>query len=94
MLFIMRRIGLRVHDALPTAGELLVPLLIWSWVFEIYLPSVPFFKGLATSDCLDILAYTLGGCFAAVFWKVWYGEWRQAKTWNRALPDCRARQER
>jgi hypothetical protein len=83
MLFIMRRIGLRTGDAPPTAGELLIPLLIWSWVFEIYLPSVPFFKRLATADYLDILSYTSDGCLAAAFWRFWYGEWRWARRWNR-----------
>ena len=43
------------------------------------LPTVPCFKGLATSDCLEILAYTIGGCFAALFWKLWYAERRLAK---------------
>jgi hypothetical protein len=79
MLFLMRRIGLRKDEGPPTAAELLIPLLIWSWTFEIYLPSVPCFKGLATSDYLDIFAYALGGCFAAGFWKFWYGERRSAK---------------
>jgi hypothetical protein len=81
MLFIMRRIGLRTGDAPPTAGELLIPLLMWSWVFEIYLPTVPFFEHLATADYLDILSYTLGGCLAAAFWGFWYGQWRHAKKW-------------
>jgi hypothetical protein len=84
MLFIMRRIGLRRNDAPPTAGELLIPLLIWSWLFEIYLPAVPFFKRLATADYLDILAYTAGGCFAAAFWGFWYGAWRHARRWSGA----------
>lgn len=38
MLFIMRRIGLRTHDRCPSASEILVPLLLWSVVFEIALP--------------------------------------------------------
>jgi hypothetical protein len=90
----MRRLGLRRDDEPPTAGELLVPLMIWSWVFEVYLPSVPFFKGLATADYLDILSYTMGGCFAAVFWRLWYGEWWQSKSWTGARHSRGSRQER
>jgi hypothetical protein len=94
MLLLMRRLGLRRDDEPPTAGELLVPLMIWSWVFEVYLPSVPFFKGLATADYLDILSYTMGGCFAAVFWRLWYGEWWQSKSWTGARHSRGSRQER
>jgi hypothetical protein len=93
MAFILRRIRLRTHDAPPTAGELLIPLLIWSWAFEIYLPSVPFFKGLATPDYLDLMSYTTGGCFAAGFWKLWYGEWRVATRRNVPPPGCGALQD-
>jgi hypothetical protein len=94
MLFIMRRVGLRTNDLPPTAGEVLIPLLVWSWVFEIYLPSVSFFEGFATADFLDILCYTSGACFAAVVWRLWYAEWRLATSWGGAPPGHRARQER
>ena len=72
MLFIMRKIRLRKSDEPPTGCEILVPLIIWSWVFEDYLPFVPFFKHLATSDYQDIISYTVGALFAGVFWKLWY----------------------
>src|ERR1700722_10429442 len=64
MLFTMRKIGLRNNDAPPKASEILIPLLIWSWVFEAYLPFTDFFKRWATSDYLDIFAYTVGACLA------------------------------
>ncbi|MDB6123042.1 MAG: hypothetical protein JWQ71_2035 [Pedosphaera sp.] len=79
MLFLLRKVGLRKDDAPPRAGEILIPLLVWSWVFEIYLPSTSYFKSLATSDYLDIGAYTVGGFLAALFWKIWYGERRLAR---------------
>jgi hypothetical protein len=85
MLFILRRIGLRRDDGPPKAGELLVPLRVWSWSFEVYLPSVPFFKGLATADHQDILAYTAGGCIGAVVWKLYYREWWPARAATRTL---------
>ena len=72
MLFGMRKLKLRQDDLPPQGYEILIPLFIWSWVFEIYLPSVPFFKHLATSDYQDILCYTVGAFLAAIFWKIWY----------------------
>jgi hypothetical protein len=74
MLFIMRKIHLRATDQPPRGSEILIPLVLWSWVFEAYLPFVPFFKRLATSDYRDIMSYTVGGLIAALFWRVWYGQ--------------------
>ena len=76
MLFMMRKIGLRRDDTPPRGSEIIIPLLLWSWVFEAYLPFTTYFKHLATSDYLDILSYTVGALIAAIFWKLWYGEWR------------------
>jgi hypothetical protein len=73
MLFLMRRMHLRKTDLPPQANEILIPLILWSVVFEIVLPAVPFFKGLATADPMDVLFYTLGACLAAVFWKIRFG---------------------
>ena len=73
MLFIMRKLHLRTDDEPPRGSEIIIPLIFWSWFFEVYLPFVPFFKPLATSDSKDILSYTIGALFAAVFWKIWYG---------------------
>ena len=72
MLFIMKKVRFRRDDGPPTAAEILIPLLMWSWVFEAYLPFTVYFKHLATSDYLDILSYTVGAFLAAVFWKIWY----------------------
>ena len=74
MLFIMKKARLRREDGPPTGSEILIPLILWSWVFEAYLPFTVFFKHLATSDYMDIFSYTAGALFAAVFWKVWYFE--------------------
>jgi hypothetical protein len=72
MLFVMRKTGLRNDDVPPRPGEILVPLLVWSWTFELFLPHTELFRHLATADHLDILAYTIGAIFAAVFWRYWY----------------------
>ena len=74
MLFLMRKARLRTEDGPPTASEILIPLIIWSWVFEAWLPFTAFFKHLATSDYMDIFSYTAGAFFAALFWKLWYRE--------------------
>jgi hypothetical protein len=74
MLFMMKKIRLRSTDVPPTASEILIPLIIWSWVFEAWLPFTKTFKHLATSDYLDIFSYTVGAFFAAIFWKIWYRE--------------------
>lgn len=79
MLFIMQKLRLRHNDIPPTASEILIPLIIWSWVFEAYLPFTKFFKHLATSDYLDVLSYTEGALFSAIFWKFWYREWTLPK---------------
>jgi hypothetical protein len=75
MLFIMKLTRLRKGDAPPSTSEIIIPLLVWSWVFEGYLPFTAFFRKLATSDYVDILSYTIGACLAAAFWKFWYEKW-------------------
>jgi hypothetical protein len=72
MLWIMRRLGLRNHDGPPDLHEILVPLILWSIVFEVLLPEVPGFTGLAVSDHVDVLFYAAGGLLAAGFWATWY----------------------
>lgn len=74
MLFLMRKIGLRRVDTPPTGGELIIPLLLWSGVFELILPRLDFFRPLATSDYRDILCYTVGAALAAIAWRLDYGE--------------------
>jgi hypothetical protein len=78
MLFMMKAARLRKYDGPPTAAEIVIPLILWSWIFEAYLPFTSFFKGLATSDYKDILSYTIGACVAAAFWGFWYRQRRQS----------------
>ena len=74
MLCLMKKFRLRREDGPPTGSEILIPLILWSWVFGACLPFTAFFKHLATPDCMDIFSHTAGPLFAAVFWKVWYRE--------------------
>jgi len=72
MLFIMKKIGLRADDAPPGGAEILIPLLLWSWLFEAYLPNIQAFKGVAIADHVDILCYAVGGLIAAIAWRLYY----------------------
>ncbi len=71
MLYTQRRLGLR-DDAPPRPGELVIPLVLWSWVFEILLPAIDGLGGRFVADHLDVLFYTIGALGAAVFWRLWY----------------------
>jgi hypothetical protein len=69
MLAGMRLSGLRRHDLPPRAHEILIPLLLWSWVFEVALPQTALFAGIATADHLDVLSYTAGAIAGALAWR-------------------------
>jgi hypothetical protein len=73
MLFIQRKLGMRADDASPQPGELVIPLIVWSWTFEILLPAIPSLGKAFVADHLDVLAYCAGALGAGVFWKWWYG---------------------
>jgi hypothetical protein len=73
MLFIQRRVGWRNGDYSPQPGEIIIPLILWSWIFEIVLPQTDWFGELCVADHLDVLYYALGALIAAVFWRSWYG---------------------
>lgn len=72
MVFFLRRAGLRPDDVPPRAEEILVPLVMWSAIFELYVPRMRWFEHLATSDFADILYYTIGALLASVVWEITY----------------------
>jgi len=78
MVFLLRRAGLRRDDDPPHADEILIPLVMWSAIFELYLPHVKYFERLALADYADIFYYALGALAASVFWQVWYERRRPA----------------
>jgi hypothetical protein len=73
MLFIQKRVGLRPFDGSPRASEIIIPLVIWSWVFEIILPEIAVLGDACVADYLDVLSYACGALIAAIFWRFWYG---------------------
>jgi hypothetical protein len=72
MLVGLRRLGLRTHDGRPNASEIIVPLIIWAAVFEIFLPTWGPLKDVAFADFRDVFFYTLGASIAAFFWAKYY----------------------
>ena len=72
MLWGQRRLGLRQSDRPPMASEILLPLFVWSWVFEMILPSSSLPGEPFVADYRDILYYSLGAVLAAAFWGWWY----------------------
>jgi len=80
MVFAQRRVGLRDGDFAPTASEILIPLIIWSWVFEIILPATRILGDRCVADYRDVFCYALGSMLAFVFWTWWYDERGRAMT--------------
>ena len=74
MVWMMRVVRLRTTDAMPQPAEILIPLLLWSWFFELVLPFLGPFRRLAVCDPDDILCYTVGAIIAALFWRRYYVE--------------------
>jgi hypothetical protein len=68
MLWMLRCLRFRFHDAPPILAEIIIPLLMISWAFEIYLPNTSWFREVTVADPLDILAYTFGAIAAGLFW--------------------------
>ena len=74
MVWLMRKVRLRTTDAMPQPAEILIPLLLWSWLFELVLPFHGPFRRLAVCDPDDILCYTVGALIAARIWRRYYRE--------------------
>lgn len=68
MLAGMRLTRLRRHDEPPTFLEIVIPLTLWSWWFELYLPNLVTVETPHYADPWDIVAYSLGALFAGCFW--------------------------
>jgi hypothetical protein len=84
MLWMQRNAGLRAADDPPRASEMLIPLIVWSITFEIWLPQTDTFRGWCTADPVDVLAYAAGALAAAIWWRWWHA--RASNSARRALP--------
>ena len=85
MLWMMRKSGIRNDDAPPRSYEVLIPLIVWSAIFEMFLPRLALFRSLAFSDHMDILFYTLGALLASAFWRFYYEISRKTASANSVL---------
>lgn len=70
MLTGMRLCRFRNHDRFPSSLEILIPLIFWSAVFEVWLPRTRAFGIVTTADPLDVLAYAVGAAMASVSWRL------------------------
>ena len=68
MLTGMRLLQMRRHDNPPTVAEISIPLILWSWLFEIYLPNLATTSPPYYADPWDIVAYTAGAICAWLYW--------------------------
>jgi hypothetical protein len=66
MLWVHRRLGLRTHDEPPRAGEILLHLLVWTFIAEC---AGPFLTNRGTADWADVAAYSAGAAVCYVFWR-------------------------
>ncbi len=69
---LMRKTGARCDDAPPRTIEIVIPLILWSWIFELWLPNAGFLRGKIVSDYHDIWAYAAGAALSSVIWKLIY----------------------
>jgi hypothetical protein len=65
VLWVQRVIGLRNHDRAPSWLETLLHLVAWSVICEFIGPR---WLHHGTADGWDVLAYTVGGVMACVWW--------------------------
>jgi hypothetical protein len=72
MLWLQRRAGWRDTDNPPEVSEIVIPLILWSWIFEIILPATKIWDERCVADYMDISYYALGALIAGLFWTWWY----------------------
>ena len=70
---ILQALRLRPHGGPPAGIEILAPLLVISFVFEVLHPLSPFFREFSTGDPLDVLWYVLGGFAGIGGWRLAHG---------------------
>lgn len=72
VVFVARVCRLRDHDRPPQAHEVLLPLMVWSIMFELYLPQHPFWSQWVVGDPYDVLWYCVGAMVASTWWRTRY----------------------
>lgn len=72
MLTCARIVGLRRHDRVPLTHEVVIPLIVWSILFEIVFPGHPYWARWVTGDPDDIVFYSIGSAAALTYWNRHY----------------------
>jgi hypothetical protein len=68
MLWVERQVGLRRHDRPPNTVEVIVPLVIIAFAFEVVLPSDREWRVPTIADPKDVLAYCVGALLSVIIW--------------------------
>lgn len=74
LLLFQKGVGLREHDRAPERSEIIIPLLLWTWIFEAWLPASEVGRQWCVADPVDVLCYATGALVAAAFWRHRYRE--------------------
>src|SRR4051794_23942385 len=65
MLFVQRKLGLRgAGDVPPRGGEIVIALMWWSWMFELWLPNTDLCREWCIADPWDVMYYSVGALIA------------------------------
>ena len=68
MVSVARLMRLRRTNVAPLTHEVLIPLLVFCILFELVLPQLTAFRGVAIGDPWDVVCYCAGALFATVYW--------------------------
>jgi hypothetical protein len=55
-----------------------IPVIVWSALFEVVFPQLPVLEKYAVADPGDVLSYCVGGLVSAVFWQWHYKSRRES----------------
>ncbi len=72
VLFIARACRIRPHDHPPQVYEIYLSLIVWSIMFELWFPSLPFWSQWVVGDPLDVFWYCMGASIASLWWRFHY----------------------
>lgn len=66
LLWMQRKLRLRENDEMPSTGELVLYVIVWSVLFEVLGPRL---MPHAVGDLCDVVAYVVGAVFAGLWWR-------------------------
>ena len=69
---------LRPSKEPPCSYEILIPLVIWSWMFEGWAPATSLFAGATVADPKDIIWYAVGAFLGSIYWRFAFDSRREA----------------